>query len=527
MQSLRISNGKKALVLGAGASGAACAKHLYGRGWSVTVADTRQTPPLGNLSELIGDEFHLALGGIPESLVDEKTDLVVISPGLSPYFSAAAACISKAKEAGIDVVGEIELFARELKRLKKYRGYAPKVIGITGTNGKTTTTTMVGLMVAAGGLSVCVAGNIGPNALAELDKHNVENSLPDVWVLELSSFQLETTSSLACTSAAFLNLTEDHVDWHGSIDAYAAAKARIFAPETARVVNRDDVVTVREGCDGARSFGDSDPEAPGQWGITTDNGIEWLSKIDVAPIQTGKKAILAAEDPQKTLLMPVEALLIKGRHNAMNALAALALIDAAGLNLAKALTVLKTYRGEAHRVQSVLKVGDIEFIDDSKGTNVGAVIAALIGLGKSGRKCALVMGGDGKGQDFTPLAESVAAHARFVSVIGQDAQKIAQALAETGIEIKNCGKDFESAVRSCYEAARPGDAVLLSPACASWDMFKNYAQRSALFVEIAKTLSREFEAQQNELAQQMPELEPTQEAASFEACEKSEDGRGL
>lgn len=523
MQSLRISNGKKALVLGAGASGAACAQYLYRRGWFVTVADTRQTPPLGDLSALAGDEFRIVLGGIAESLVDEQTDLVVISPGLSPYFSEAAPCVGKAKKAGIDVVGEIELFARELERLKKYRGYAPKVIGITGTNGKTTTTTMVGLMVAAAGLSVCVAGNIGPNALAELDKHNRENTLPDVWVLELSSFQLETTSSLRCTSAAFLNLTEDHVDWHGSLQAYGAAKARIFASQTARVVNRDDVVTLREGCEGARSFGDSDPEAPGQWGITCDHGIQWLSKIDVAATQTGKRAILAAEDPQKTLLMPVEALLIKGRHNAMNALAALALIEAAGLNLAKALTILKTYRGEDHRVQSVLQVGDIEFIDDSKGTNVGAVIAALTGLGKSGRKCSLVMGGDGKGQDFSPLAEPVRQYARFVSVIGQDAKKIAQALAQTGVEVKNCGKDFEAAVRSCYEKARPTDAVLLSPACASWDMFKNYAQRSALFVEIAKTIAKEFENRQKELAQATPEADALQQAA----CEQSEDARGL
>ncbi len=493
MQSLRIPNGHSALVLGAGASGAACAKHLYRRGWKVTVTDTRTAPPLGDLATLVCDDFTLALGGMPSELVTQETDLVVISPGLSPYYSAAAPVVSKAKELGIDVVGEIELFARELKRLKAYRKYAPKVIAITGTNGKTTTTTMVGLMAANGGVSVCVAGNIGPNAMAELDKHNENNSLPDVWVLELSSFQLETTSSLACTAATFLNLTEDHVDWHGSIDAYAAAKAKIFAPSTARVVNRDDIVSIREGSSTGRSFGDSDPQAPGQWGITVENGIEWLSKIDVAMPVTGKKALLAAEDPQKSLLMPVDALQIKGRHNAMNALAALALIEAAGLNLAKALQVLKTYRGEAHRVQSVLTVGDIEFIDDSKGTNVGAVIAALTGLGKSGRKCALVMGGDGKGQDFSPLAEVVSQYARFVSVIGQDAEKIAQALTETGVEVKNCGKDFEAAVRSAYEAAQSGDAVLLSPACASWDMFKNYAERSAIFVDIAHAIHKEYE----------------------------------
>ncbi len=490
MKSIRIPCGRRALVLGAGASGKVCAVHLYERGWDVVLTDTREHPPVEE-SALTG--MQCVFGQMPESLVDD-VDLVVMSPGLSPQFSDAKDIVAAARAQGIEVIGEIELFARELARLKKFRGYAPVVIGITGTNGKTTTTTMVGLMVEANHQSVCVAGNIGPNALAELDRLNEAAQLPDVWVLELSSFQLETTSSLKCSAAAFLNLTEDHVDWHGSIEAYGEAKARIFSESTVRILNRDDIATLRFSKGNAQTFGDGDPQNPGEWGITQEAGLEWLSRIPTAPLAgTTKKAQLAAEPVQKALLMPVEALRIQGRHNAMNALAALALIEAAGLGLAGALQVLKTYQGEAHRVQSVLSVNGIEFIDDSKGTNVGAVIAALTGLGKSGRKSSLVMGGDGKGQDFSPLANSVKHHARYVALIGRDADLIASALKDTGVVAEKFGTDFEAAVRAAYGAAQTGDTVLLSPACASWDMFKSYAERSALFVDIARRIAEEFE----------------------------------
>lgn len=533
MQSQIIPNGKHAVVLGAGASGAACARFLLSRGWSVTVADTRNDPPVAELRRIAegNPSLQLAFGGMPESLVTDETELLVISPGLSPFYSSAAPLVHKADEQGIDVVGEIELFARELARLKKFRHYDPIVIGITGTNGKTTTTTMVGLMAAAGGRSVCVAGNIGPNALTELDKLNVADKLPSVWVLELSSFQLETTRSLACTAAAFLNLTEDHTDWHGSIEAYAQAKARIFAERTARVINRDDPVTASydttrhdeapiENLDAqaalqqiktqlkkaaaemsgvaelveTESFGDSLPTEPGQWGIAVDGGLEWLARIErrsAAGGRTSKKSIFAPEPEAVQLLMPVQGLHIHGRHNAMNALAALALIDAAGLPLAPALGVLKTYRGEAHRVQEVLRVKGRIFIDDSKGTNVGAVIAALTGLGKTGIRSSIVLGGDGKGQDFAPLADAVRQYACSVVTIGRDGEKIGKALEAAGVPVAGCGTDFELAVRKAWEAAQEGDAVLLSPACASWDMFKDYAERSALFVSVAKKIAQE------------------------------------
>ena len=307
----------------------------------------------------------------------------------------------------------------------------------------------------------------------ELDRHLQDNTLPDVWVLELSSFQLQTTTSLNCTAAAFLNLTEDHVDWHGSMAAYEAAKTKIFSDRTLRVLNRDDEACMRAFMpENSVSFGDSVPEADGQWGIVSEEGVQWKSE---------KKAALFGETSSLELLMPVEALRIRGRHNAMNALAALALIEAVGLPLGAALQVLKTYEGEAHRVQPVLSVNGIEFIDDSKGTNVGAVKAALEGLGKSGRRVSIILGGDGKGQDFSPLSKALAQYADYAVLIGRDADKIKEGVTASGICLENAGTDFEAAVQMAFDHAPEGGVVLLSPACASFDLFRNYENRGELF----------------------------------------------
>ena len=497
---MRVENGKKALVLGCGASGAASARFLFKRGWQVHAADTRENPPAARA--LVEDGISFTGGGFDAAMADD-VDLVVISPGLSPQFSAAACVVRRARERGIEVVGEIELFARELKRLEGFRKYRPKIIAITGTNGKTTTTSLTGCMVRAAGLSACVAGNIGPNAVSELDRLLKANELPDVWVLELSSFQLQTTQSLECTAAAFLNLTEDHVDWHGSVEDYAAAKARIFSAATRRVLNAEDpvVMTCAEGVDQSlvEVFADADPREPGQWGITQEAGIEWLSHIRRAPaLGATKAAQLAAEPVEKTLLMPVDALQIRGRHNAMNALAALALVSACGISLAAALDALKKYQGEPHRVQPVLEVNGIEFIDDSKGTNVGATIAALNGLGKTGRRSSIILGGDGKGQDFAPLVDELARWAVHAVLIGRDAPKIKEAVAAAGIAYEEAGSDFERAVELAWAAAKPGDVVLLSPACASWDMFKDYAERSRRFVVKAQDIARREKPAQTE-----------------------------
>ena len=497
---MRVENGKKALVLGCGASGAASARFLYQRGWQVHAADTRENPPAARA--LLEEGICFTGGGFEAAMADD-VQLVVISPGLSPKFSAAACVVERAASRGIEVVGEIELFARELKRLEAFRKYRPKIIAITGTNGKTTTTSLAGSMVRAAGLSVCVAGNIGPNAVSELDRLLKANELPQVWVLELSSFQLETTQSLECTAAAFLNLTEDHVDWHGSIEEYAAAKAGIFSAGTRRVLNAEDAVVMKcaEGVDQTLVdvFADADPCVPGQWGITRDSGIEWLSYIGQRPVLGATKAAqLAAEPAAKTLLMPVDALKIRGRHNAMNALAALALVSAAGISLAAALEALKNYQGEPHRVQSVLEVNGIEFIDDSKGTNVGATMAALNGLGKAGRKSSIILGGDGKGQDFAPLADVLRQWAVHAVLIGRDAPKIKEAVLAAGVAFEEAGQNFERAVELAWAAARTGDVVLLSPACASWDMFKDYAERSRRFVQKAQEIARREAAAHSE-----------------------------
>lgn len=487
-----MSDTKKALVLGCGASGAACAEFLAATGRQVRMADTREHPAgLEQLSERIPG-VEIKTGGLPLTLLD-GCSLLVFSPGLSPEHSAAAPLTAAARAASIDVVGEIELFARELNRLKA-TGYDPQVLAITGTNGKTTTTTITGLMAKAAGKSVCVAGNIGPNALRELKKAEDAGALPQVWVLELSSFQLETTKSLNLTAAAFLNLTEDHIDWHGSLANYAAAKGSIFRHAENKILNRGDDAVMKNaaGSVPVRTFGLTSPEKPGEWGVTTDAGVEWLSVI---PCREGeeartKKAQLAAGDaPQLTLLMPSKALKIRGRHNVMNALAALALADAAHFPLATSLSVLADYRGEAHRVQPVLKVGAVEFIDDSKGTNVGAVAAALEGLAAEGVKSSIILGGDGKGQDFAPLADVIRRCARHVVLIGRDGEAIGRALATAGVPMESAGTDFEKAVGLAYAAAEKGDAVLLSPACASWDMFSNYAERSARFVARAKEIA--------------------------------------
>lgn len=477
-------------MLGCGTSGAAAARFLHSRGWRTQIVDSAEKP--SGLALFAEDETkpEFVRADFSVGLLDGRPDLLVLSPGISPEHSRAAELVRAARERGVEVVGEIELFARELKRLEKFRGYRPIVIGITGTNGKTTTTVLTAKMAGAV-KTVVAAGNIGPSAIAELDAHLSANTLPEVWVLELSSFQLQTTESLRCTAAAFLNLTEDHVDWHGSMAAYEAAKNRIFAEDTVRVLNRDDAASLRASKQSLTvTFGDSAPELPGQWGVVSRQGLEWLAVLprSKAIWKSEKKAALFDEPVQEELLMPVQALKIRGRHNAMNALAALALVDAAGLPLGPALQVLKDYTGEAHRVQSVLTVNGIEFIDDSKGTNVGAVKAALEGLGKSSRRVSIILGGDGKGQDFGPLAEPLARYADYAVLIGRDAEKIEKAVRESGVTIERAGTDFEAAVEMAFAHAGAGGVVLLSPACASWDMFANYAERSARFVSKAREI---------------------------------------
>ena len=487
---------RQALVLGLGESGLAMARWLTRNSWSVRVADTRAQPPM--LPELRAQLAEVRFAQqLPTVEQLEGIDLLAVSPGLSIRIDPVRALVEAAQRRAIDVVGEIELFARALVQLREERNYAPIVVGITGTNGKTTTVRMLAAMIERWGRSVRVAGNISPSALDALREALDAHQLPQAWVLELSSFQLATTRTLACTAAAVLNVTEDHLDWHGTMQDYAASKARIFAPATFSVVNRDDPLVRDLRSSGGRgaSFGAGAPEGSAEFGLVREAGLTWLActEEEAAPRRRRAGSATAAEPATVHRLMPVDALTVRGTHNAMNALAALALYRAVGGPLAAALRALSEFRAEAHRTQTVAQINGVEYIDDSKGTNVGATIAALRGLTDapgSARRIVVILGGDGKGQSFAPLAEVVRAHARAVVLIGRDAARIDQALEGIAEVPRAFAADLPAAVRTAAGLARPGDIVLLSPACASFDAFRNYAHRAEVFVAAVHELSR-------------------------------------
>jgi UDP-N-acetylmuramoylalanine--D-glutamate ligase len=380
------------------------------------------------------------------------------------------------------------------------KGYTPAVLAITGTNGKTTVTALTGQLVERAGKSVAVAGNIGPTLLDTLAAHIDAETLPDVWVLELSSFQLDGVQGFEPTAATVLNLTQDHLDWHGDMPAYAAAKARIFGAQGLMILNRDDAgvmamlpppVRVKLQRPQIRThvtFGGTMPLRPGDYGIERINGIAWLVRaLEADETQKRKRGAVVEEEIFFQRLMPADALRIRGGHNAMNALAALALATAADCPLGPMLYGLREYRGEPHRVEPVALIDDVEYFDDSKGTNVGATVAALNGLGED-RRVVVILGGEGKGQDFEPLAAPVAQHARAVVLIGRDAPLIEAVLANTGVSLMHAAS-MDEAVKLAAARANPGDAVLLSPACASFDMFKNYEHRAEVFREAVQALA--------------------------------------
>jgi UDP-N-acetylmuramoylalanine--D-glutamate ligase len=378
-------------------------------------------------------------------------------------------------------------------------GYAPAVLAITGTNGKTTVTSLTGQLVERAGLSVAVAGNIGPTLLDTLDGHLDAGTLPQVWVLELSSFQLDGAQGFEPTAAAVLNLSQDHLDWHGDMAAYGAAKARIFGQRGLMVLNRDDEAVLRMLPAPARArlqrpltrehvtFGAGLPRRPGDFGIERVNGMAWLVRALEADETLRRKRGAVEEEIHLQRLMPADALRIRGQHNALNALAALALAGAAGCALAPMLYGLREYRGEPHRVEPIAIVDEVEYFDDSKGTNVGATVAALGGLGAE-RRVVAILGGEGKGQDFAPLAAPVRQFARAVVLIGRDAPLIEAALASTGVALVHAASMHE-AVSQAAQRAHPGDAVLLSPACASFDMFRDYAHRAEVFAAAVEALA--------------------------------------
>ncbi|MDE2401276.1 MAG: UDP-N-acetylmuramoyl-L-alanine--D-glutamate ligase [Burkholderiales bacterium] len=613
------------LILGLGDSGLAMARWCARCGATVRVTDTRTAPPQ---AETLEQDVPLATlhQGLDASLL-EGVNLVLKSPGLAPIASDIAALLARADELGIPVRGELSLFASALADLKTEHRYAPKVLAITGTNGKTTTTSLTSQLIERAGKRVAMAGNIGPTLLDTLsvaldqqaladaadqaaaeveaaagvagdaqvhhepaaqsavaaadqaiqaaidasaalaldaarhardgvspeaaaeameameaeDAHDPEpttplpddadapmvvltppppvepvfSCLPEVWVLELSSFQLDGVSNFEPSAAVVLNVTQDHLDWHGSMAAYAAAKARIYGKHATMVINRDDpaVMAMVPPPDVIKStvrgrpakvvhravvrFGLDAPKCPGDFGLVLEGGMAWLTRaLEADPTIKRKKG--DEEEIFLQRLMPVDALRIRGRHNASNALAALALATAIGCPLAPMLHGLREYRGEPHRVEHVASVAGVDAIDDSKGTNVGATVAALQGLGAdlSPSKLIVILGGDGKGQDFAPLADPVGRYARAVALIGRDAAALRQALAEVsapdGCALAMQAHDsLEGATRWAFEQAQPGDAVLLSPACASLDMFRNYAHRAQVFVDTVRELALE------------------------------------
>jgi len=670
---------KHALVLGLGESGLAMAQWLVHCGARVRVADTRDEQAvaerLAALRAASGDIEFVGGKALSADLLD-GVDFVAVSPGLAPERELAAVSAA-ASEHNIPLWGEMELFAQALAALREERAYAPKVLAITGTNGKTTVTSLTGMLCRRAGLTTKVAGNISPAVLdvlrqaliddeahakvvaeqlrieqeaaalqaeadaveaeklaaeaaqqaaieaAEAERKAAEEAalaaaasaqlelreqeeaaelqaaideaanelkdadasatraaliegdavlsveasadpdaelstvaeemqqeavadaeiqaaqdefeqeaalgeaglaedeeatplqldlpppepekvytgiLPQAWVLELSSFQLHSTHSLQPDAATVLNVTQDHLDWHGSMEAYAADKAKIFGDNTVRVLNRDDPLVMQMTRPGATvsSFGMGEPTKAGDFGLVDENGMLWLANAVAIEDEEKPEGRRRKKDPKEVVeqpfqlkrLMPADALRIRGLHNALNGLAALALCRAVDLPLAPLLHGLREYTGEPHRVELVTTIQDVEYYDDSKGTNVGATVAALNGLGHGGKpnRLLLIAGGDGKGQDFSPLAEPLAKYGRAVFLIGRDAGAIRAAVAGTGIELVDCAT-LEDAVEKAGAMAQGGDAVLLSPACASLDMFRNYAHRAEVFVDSVRELA--------------------------------------
>ncbi len=463
--------GKTALVLGLGETGLSMARFLARRGARVRVADSRDDPPqLAALVESV-PQAELALGAYRDESF-AGVDFIAISPGVplaTPQVRAAAA-------RGVPVVGDIELFAQALRHgggdvRTSTQSPPPQVLAITGTNGKTTVTALTGAMCRRAGLATEVAGNISPAALDALMQCEDAQHSPEVWVLELSSFQLETTSTLTPAAAAVLNLSEDHLDRYAGMDAYAAAKARIFQGEGIQVLNRDDVRSESMAIAGRKQvrFGLDAPSRAEDFGLLRSSGELWLAQ-------------------GATPLLEVRELPLAGLHNAANALAALALTRSLDLPYTPLLAALRDFKGLPHRLEKVAEFDGVAYYDDSKGTNVGSTVAALDGFAELGARVVLIAGGDGKGQNFAPLAEPVSRRARSVVLIGRDAELIERAISDSGVAVLRAAS-MEEAVAQARAQAQPGDVVLLSPACASFDMFDNYKHRGEVFAGCVRKMA--------------------------------------
>jgi len=439
------------VVVGMGQTGFSCAQFLLQKKISFCLVDTRSQPPL--LQKFI-DAFPgvtVQAGPIDSQLLAHAQE-IILSPGVSPDESFLAL----ARQKGISVIGDIELFYREAK--------AP-VVAITGSNAKSTVTTLVGEMAKASGIKVAVGGNLGTPALDLLADDN------ELYILELSSFQLELLDTFKVKVAAYLNLSEDHLDRYGSMQAYGAAKQRIYSGAGTLIYNADDLQTLPQDQQAGErvSFTLRTPQSAQQFGV--------LSEGDEAFLARGQNKLLAVKD-----------LKMVGRHNVANALAALAIGEAAGFSLSAMVVILKTFSGLPHRCQWVRTVKGVRYINDSKGTNVGATLAAIDGLAVAEQKnIILVAGGEGKGADFLPLRAACERAVKACVLIGRDATLIAEAIGHAAQIVY--AMDMRSAVQTAANLSVKDDCVLLSPACASFDMFKNYEHRGECFVAAVQELS--------------------------------------
>ena len=434
------------------------ARWLLRHGARVRVADSREAPPFAEQLQRELADVRLDTGAFrPESF--DGISLLAMSPGVP----LSEPLVRATRARGVPVAGDIEIFAWERPSMPHTR-----VVGITGSNGKSTVTEMTGAGCRECGVETVVAGNIGVpvlDALTEIDAH-AARAAPRVFVLELSSFQLETTFSLNADAATILNISEDHLDRYPDFESYAAAKARVYQGQGTQVLNREDACSVALARPGSRcTFGRDAPAAPDDWGLSAAADGDWMMRGDEK-------------------LMPIAELQVSGLHNATNALAALALGSALALPVEPRLQALRKFKGLSHRVEQVAQIAGVTYFDDSKGTNVGATVAALDGFAQ---RVVLIAGGDGKGQDFAPLARAVQRKARAVVLIGRDAQRIETSLRLSGVELRHA-MNLVEAVQLSAVLAHPGDAVLLSPACASFDMFRNYEHRAKVFVDAVRGL---------------------------------------
>lgn len=497
MKSLEHQN---VMILGLGISGLAMARWCAQYGASVIVVDSRTNPPqLNQLKTELPDARFICSQFQSALFEDVEIDYLLISPGIKP--ADVGELLLYAKDKAIRIGNELTLFNMALIDLRESVAYKPHVLAITGTNGKTTVTSLTGKLVASADMNVAVAGNIGPSLLDTLGEKIKSAELPQAWVLELSSFQLNDVTDFEPTAAVVLNVTQDHLDWHGTMDSYSEAKSHVYGSQAMMVINRDDEVVMgmlanaqklnknRKYC----TFGSDLPSRLGDYGLESVNGVTWLVRaisFDDIVIKKQRSLIEPKIELSMQRFIPTDALQLRGQHNMLNALAALSLVESIGCSISRVLFGLREYKGESHRVESIGILNGVEYFDDSKGTNVGATLAAISGLG-SERKIVVILGGDGKGQDFSPLIAVVSKFVRAVVCMGKDKALISDVLKNVDV-LKASVDSMALAVSAAKKFSQNGDAVLLSPACASLDMFDNYEHRGQIFqAEVFKLMEKQ------------------------------------